>query len=74
LFFLKYQIVPGIPYSPNNVKHNPPSKQIFQTYNDFPVEDLAIDIKGRRGHMTSPSSDLSKLQFYSKVFKPLGNA
>jgi hypothetical protein len=35
-------------------------KQIFQTYNDYLVEDLAIDIKGRQGHMALPSSDLSK--------------
>jgi hypothetical protein len=51
-----------------------PPKQIFQTYNDFPAEDLAIDIEGRQGHMALPNSDLSKLQFYSIVSRPLGNA
>jgi len=69
LLFLEYQIVPGIPHSPNNAKHNPP-KQIFQTYIDYPVDDLAIDIEGRRGHMALPSSNLSKQQFYSIVSRP----
>ena len=51
-----------------------PPKQIFQTYNVFPVEDLAIDIKGCQGHMALPSSNLVKLQFYSIVSRPFGNA
>jgi hypothetical protein len=48
-----------------------PSKQIFQTYSGCPSKDPAIDIEGRQGHMALPSSDLSKLQFYSIVSNPL---
>jgi len=51
-----------------------PPKQIFQTYNVFPAEDLAIDIEGCQGHMALPSSNLVKLQFYSIVSRPFGNA
>jgi hypothetical protein len=66
LIFLKYHVVLGIPHSPNNAKHKPPlPKQISQTYNDFPAENLVIDIEGHQGHMTLPSLDLSKLQFIS---------
>jgi len=64
LIFLKYHVVLGIPHSPNNAKHKPPlPKQISQTYNDFPAENLVIDIEGHQGHMTLSSLDLSKLQF-----------
>jgi hypothetical protein len=69
LLFLKYQIIPGIPQSPNNAKHNPPT-QIFQTYNDYLVEDLVIDVEDHRRDMALPSSSLSKQQFYSRVSKP----
>jgi hypothetical protein len=41
--FLKYQDVPSIPQTMLNIK---PPKQIFQTCNVFPAEDLAIDIEG----------------------------
>lgn len=73
LLFLKYQIIPGIVQSPNNAKHNLP-KQILQTYNDYPVEDLAIDIENHRRDIALPSSSLSKQQFYFRVSKPQGNA
>jgi hypothetical protein len=69
----KYQIIHGIPQSPNNAKHNLP-KQIFQTYNDYPIEELTIDIKDHRRDMALPSSSLSKQQFYSRVSKSQGNA
>jgi len=53
---------------------NPP-KQIFQTYSGCLAEDPAIDIEGCQGHTALPSSDLSRLQFYSIVSKPqLGEA
>jgi hypothetical protein len=55
-----------------NIKR--PPKEIFQTYNDCPAEDLTIDIEGRQGHMALPSSDLFRLQFYSIVSRRLGNA
>jgi len=51
-----------------------PPKQIFQTYNDYPIKDLTIDIKDHQRDMALPSSSLSKQQFYSRVSKPQGNA
>jgi hypothetical protein len=45
LLFLKYQVIPSILHSTNNVKHKTP-QHIFQTYNVYPAKKtLSLTLK-----------------------------